>query len=399
VYADDHKGTHGVAGDYEGSPCVQILEPHKNSMADWIPPENSRGVVKNAGETLRNSKDPFKELGAMAILNNWKASHELPLNAIMRTVSKYVNEISLPNNTVQRRKRTESILLKLEKQAKLDLARMQDLVGFRVVFRHSDHRRNIEAVEKLTEMIDRGNIKSEVANIRNYIHEPRETGYRSVHVIFKYKSEKHSKHNNMRVELQIRTRMQHIWATAVETVDMIESSILKQGYGSRDWLNFFRIMSSLMSIDEGTLVLSPQEKGQLHHDLKVVSGKINASFTLKIATALNAHLRKAYQEIIEQKKLQKKKARAGYVLIKLDLEPYFNNEKIKPNFEFLIFSDDEQNKATEMYGDWEEDTHGNEFCYVLLGKGETLDGFQKGFPNYFADIREFIDLHNGYVNT
>ncbi len=367
-------------------------------MSNWIFPEYSRTQVRKAGDILRESNDPFLEVESINILNNWKAAHELPLDQIMEGVIEYTEQFDFEKTISQRRKRTESILLKLKLQPKLDLARMQDLVGFRIVFRHEDHKKNREAIDKLfTELtyIEKG---LKIKRKKNYIAEPRKSGYRSVHIIFQLDSPEYEDHKTMQVELQIRTRMQHIWATAVETVGMFDKSNLKQGLGDKQWLRFFRIMSDIMAMDEGTMAFDEERMSKLCEELRKISKENNVVQQLNVIQAQHTALRKAFHDSEKASRVDSAQFTPDYFLVKLDLIPFFENKDHEPTIEVQTFSNDEHVKATEKYGEWEEDTHSHPLCFVLLAKSKNLEAFQQGFPNYFADIREFMKLHNQYVS-
>jgi putative GTP pyrophosphokinase len=73
-------------------------------------------------------------------------------------------------------------------------------------------------------------VRAEFVKRYDYIAAPKETGYRSVHLIFKYRSQssKHRAWNGLRVEIQLRSRLQHAWATAVETVDTFTRQTLRR---------------------------------------------------------------------------------------------------------------------------------------------------------------------------
>ncbi len=43
------------------------------------------------------------------------------------------------------------------------------------------------------------------------------------------------------IELQLRTRLQHEWATAVETMGTFLQSSLKSSQGPEEWLDFFSL--------------------------------------------------------------------------------------------------------------------------------------------------------------
>lgn len=367
-------------------------------MFVWIFPEYSRTQVRRAGDILRNSNNPFEEIESIKILNNWKAAHELPLHQIMEKMIGYTDQYDFEKTISQRRKRTESILLKLELQPKLDLARMQDLVGFRIVFRHNDHEKNRKAIDDLIEEIAYMEMGPRVTRVRNYIDEPRKSGYRSVHIILQLNDPEFEQLRKMQVELQIRTRMQHIWATAVETVGMFEESNLKQGLGDQKWLNFFRIMSDLMAMDEGTMAIDEDLRQKLRDELREISEEKGVAQELGYIEIQHIALRKALHDTEKGSEDNANQATPDYFLVKVDLIPYWEDEGNEPSIEVLTFSNNQHIAATEKYGEWEEDTHSNPLCFVLLAKSENLEAFQQGFPNYFADIREFKELHQRYVS-
>tara|TARA_B100000575_G_scaffold174015_1_gene139446 strand:- start:477 stop:1622 length:1146 start_codon:yes stop_codon:yes gene_type:complete len=381
-------------------------------MGDWIKPANSRSEVRRAGEVLRRSKHAegghLSESDALNILNNWKAAHELPLDIVFRSVMGHLDFTCHDRTIVSRRKRTESILLKLEQLPKLDLSRMQDLVGFRIVFRSDDPRQNIECVEKLTERIRNAKWEdTKPTRFANYIDDARDSGYRSQHIIFKYDSKNNPEYKNMQVELQVRTKLQHIWATAVETVGMFRRSHLKQGIGDEKWLEFFRVMSMLMQFDEDPYPdIHNDERGRLKLRLRDISHEIKADRNLKVIALQHAVLEKTFKKIEREMK-----GNIGYVLMTLDLGDIrivdwgekeaigSSKVKLKAKIKLKSFPMDASEDATTEYGIEEKIASRDTSKYVLLAKGEDLNQLRDGFPNYFADIEEFIKIHSGYLET
>jgi len=57
------------------------------------------------------------------------------------------------------------------------------------------------------------------------------------------------------LELQLRTRLQHTWATAVETMGTFRGEALKSRQGSKEWLEFFALISSAFAHVEKTPLL------------------------------------------------------------------------------------------------------------------------------------------------
>lgn len=85
----------------------------------------------------------------------------------------------------------------------------------------------------------------------DYIQNPKPDGYRSHHLVFKYIGKGDDQvFNGRRIEIQVRTRLQHAWATAVEAVGLFRGEDLKGGNGSADWLRLFQLMSSEFAMAE-----------------------------------------------------------------------------------------------------------------------------------------------------
>jgi ppGpp synthetase/RelA/SpoT-type nucleotidyltranferase len=135
----------------------------------------------------------------------------------------------------QRLKRTPSIIAKLKRFESMDLARMHDIGGLRAVLG------NVENVRRLQEEYKKTTFKHKLVREDDYIAQPKEDGYRSVHLVFQYKNDRAPDYDGLRLELQIRTKLQHAWATAVETMSTFLGKAMKAGQGDRPWLHFFAI--------------------------------------------------------------------------------------------------------------------------------------------------------------
>ena len=119
----------------------------------------------------------------------------------------------------KRFKRTPSIIKKLKRFSSMELDRMQDIAGCRAIF---SNRKKLEKVKrKLKQKID--------FRIKDYIENPKDDGYRGIHLICKCN---HANCNqNFFVEVQLRTKIQHSWATAVEIVYLLTKQKLKSNEG------------------------------------------------------------------------------------------------------------------------------------------------------------------------
>ena len=74
---------------------------------------------------------------------------------------------------------------------------------------------------------------------------PKKDGYRSIHLVYKL-----ARTPNLFLEIQLRSQLQHIWATGVEVFGTLQNSSFKSGQGSKKWLDFFALLSSAFAIKE-----------------------------------------------------------------------------------------------------------------------------------------------------
>ena len=127
----------------------------------------------------------------------------------------YVKELSGKHGIVaQRLKRVPTILDKIKnRQQQMQLGRMQDVGGLRAIVT------DIRQLNDLKKKYARLRTKHSLERVHDYISETKESGYRGVHIIYKYHSPEKPQYDGLYVEIQLRTRLQHLWATAVETVD------------------------------------------------------------------------------------------------------------------------------------------------------------------------------------
>src|SRR5262249_3484605 len=72
--------------------------------------------------------------------------------------------------------------------------------------------------------------------------------------VYRYTSDRATTYNNHLIEVQLRSRLQHAWATGVETVGMMLGQALKSNEGEHDVLEFFKLASWAFAYLEETSV-------------------------------------------------------------------------------------------------------------------------------------------------
>lgn len=226
-------------------------------MKRWVVPEHSNKAVQRASRMIGKGNGTSEEIqAARDVLSNYRLAHAFPLNAVTVTVRQRALKVNQNAVVAERRKRLPTIIDKLKRHPTMSVTTMQDLGGCRVVFE------TVAEVDELVGiLVDLPRSKNRVKKVYDYLRDdlgPRDSGYRGVHLVYEYGASK-SEYHGLRIELQVRTQLQHAWATAVETMDLFSGSELKYGKGDADTLRFFVLVASLMAHEEHTAAVPGAE--------------------------------------------------------------------------------------------------------------------------------------------
>lgn len=302
---------------------------------------------------------------ALNIINKWRTSHLLPLiilkNKLLRTLKE--NNIE-PNLVSQRLKRLSSIEYKLDLNPSMGLGGMQDIGGFRSVLK------DVQDLKNLDNALRHQKSHHKLEKVVDYIQNPKHTGYRSIHYIYKYSSNKEM-YDGLKLELQIRTKLQHNWATAVETAGIITKTSLKSNQGPDKWLDFFKIVSSLFAIKEELPVME-EHKELTMQELMVQCYKYCGE--LNILTKLKA-IR------VSSNRIEKDKFPGDYYLLNINI--------ISMSVNIKIYNKQQFETATNEYLRLEKTINENENAVVLVS-ASSIRTLKKAYPSYFLDTSEFI---------
>jgi hypothetical protein len=333
-------------------------------------PEFSRREVNRAGETFVAAEATADEKEhALYVINNWRASHNFPLNTFQMRLRKMARKINPTSLIAQRIKRLASIKLKLQRYPDMNMAQIQDIGGCRAIMR------DVNEVDRLVDIYkheSRG-IKHKLHKDQDYILKPKDSGYRGVHFIYKYRSDKATDYDDMRIEIQLRTLIQHSWATAVEIVGTFIKQSLKSSQGEVDWLRFFALMSSAMAIAEGkpTVPDTPEDLDELRKEIIYYSDKLG----------VEAHL-SAFKKSIEVLGADRRVSNAHYYLLELD--PVSRRVSIK------AYTQTQLSVATADYARLEKRIS-NDSKDVVLVAADSVEALRLAFPNYYMDADIFLN--------
>lgn len=334
-------------------------------MAEQI----SKSQLDKAGRTIRLiSSTPEEIKNATNLISQWRSLYLTPLSAINMLLRNNVQRL-FPDALVARRlKRMPSIIKKLKRFSDMQVSRMQDIGGVRVIMN------NISDVYKLQEILveNHGNHILKIPP-KDYIKAPKQDGYRSLHQIFFYKGRDHFNFDGLSIELQIRTRLQHAWATAVETLGIIEQTSFKSGEGNDLSKMFFRIASALCAFDEGQPLPPGFENTtpeSLVYRFKEIDAKTKATHRLKALSVQTIH---------STKKHSKKEEFLLLILhTEIDGTGQLKTIPIKGPMGTMLYNSEEQKSKN------------NPNVSVLLMSVAKLHELREAYPNYYLDASLFL---------
>ncbi len=331
-------------------------------------PQYSKSKVNRAGDILV-SPDAYSaadQRSATLILANWRACHGYPINTFQATLRHKLRAGYGQTIVAQRLKRAPSIIAKLERFEGMQLARMQDIGGLRAVVSSVTRVRRLEKEYRDTVFEHR------LVSSKNYIDEPKEDGYRSVHLIYRYANSRVQDYNGLSLELQLRTQLQHAWATAVETMGTFLGQALKSGEGEGRWREFFSKASAALAIIEHTAPIPGFEgldRKQVFEDVARTERELRVLDKLKSFAIAAEHI-------------TAEMGQGAYHLIVLD-----SGQRTVAIHPYAIARLDE---AITAYTNVEQRTRAGEPVEAVLVSAGPIGALRKAFPNYFLDTQVFL---------
>lgn len=310
-------------------------------------------------------EDPAK---AFEIVWNWRVAHSYPLNALHMTLRNRTLNVDGGALTAQRLKRFESIVRKLRRTQTetMHLSQMQDIGGCRAVVRNMDRLRALHSI------YEERPLRHSLTKTRDYISRPKYDGYRSIHLMYRFSGRATSvPWDKLRIEIQLRTKFQHAWATAVETVDAFTGQDLKFGEGHPEWRRFFALMGSVHAIYE----YSPTVPGTPDTHTGLVAEVRDLEQSLGVIDSLNSY------RLITQHIVGWRGGPRDWFLIKLKPE--------ERSAEVGRYSVANFNRAETDLSRAEDEFKGTRNQAVLVSAA-SVNELKRAYPNYFADAGHFV---------
>jgi hypothetical protein len=324
-----------------------------------------------SGRALPSGASDLKN--AYEIAANWRAAHGYPLYILVKTLHNRAHQVDREAIVVRRLKRMPAIISKLDRFPKMSLATMQDIGGCRAVVR------TVRMVDKLVSLYKETSPSTfnVVGGSKNYVAEPKPDGYRSVHLVYQYCGKSQGEaFGGLRIELQLRSRLQHAWATAVEIVDTITGQGLKLGRGADSWRRFFALTGSLTALEEERPPVpnTPTCRNELAAELRDISPLVNfPSVLYALASGVEG--------------IASVRDGALFYILVLDSERMVTHVK--------GFS--AETEAIEEYGNFEQQALGKPHIQTVLVSADSVESLRTAYPNYYMDARVFVRFVQGML--
>lgn len=341
------------------------------SVAEYPHLEYSMNAVRRAGKriakTVHWNPDQRDEIiRTFTIANSWRDSHVLPMRSIRLSIIQRMRHGRMNGFTAARPKRLSSIRKKLQRLG-CQLDQINDLGGCRAVLH------DIDAVNTLMAEC-RERVPHEVRQEYPYIEAPKHDGYRSHHMVYRFHGKGDRKpFDGRRIELQIRTRLQHSWATAVEAVGLFRGEDMKAGQGDPEWLRLFQLMSAEFAHTEKCApVPGMPDRSKRIAELRDLNAKLGAASFLDDLKNATRFVRGYVYE-----------RGARYYLLRYDHAK--RSVEVEPHFSAV-----EGTKALSL-AEQVIELEPSDNAKVVLVEVDKIDSLVEAYPNYFGDVSLFIE--------
>lgn len=301
----------------------------------------------------------------MQVLSNWREAHTYPMQAILMLLRTHAQRVDAKAVVSQRLKRAVSIREKLRRCPSMKLDRMQDIAGCRAIVE------NANQVDELHLRLANSRTQNYLARDDDYIKDPKESGYRGVHMVYKYVGTKEHL-AGLSVEVQIRSQLQHAWATSVEIVDTFTGQSLKAGHGETDWYRFFKLASVLIAERERRPLgeeFSCREEALA--EFRTLNERLRALERLDAFAVTTHHVKQGISEGFR------------HFILQLDLA----TRKLR----LVKFKQNQLDRATQRYRELEQEQGERLNSNVVLVSADSVKNVKTAFPNYFADSKRFVN--------
>lgn len=334
-------------------------------IANQFDPEEIDEAGRILARMYASGEDINQRPELTTLISRWRAVHGVPLHTFRDNFSRKVGKNGI---VAQRLKRLPTMLSKLKRLKRFGLSELQDIAGCRVIVKTPDD------AFRLASDYAESRIRHVRSGYKNYISNPKVSGYRGLHLIYAYQSDRRAELNGLQTEIQLRSELQHQWATAVETAGAFTGDNLKSGDGNTTWLRFFALMGSLIANMENAPSVpgTPLSRGRLIDEIRACDSEIGISEQLKTFRAISLGLQNF------------NRYKNPWVVLVMNLDAGRTTGR--------LFKAEEEERAGTWFIQQELENRGNPKIEVAMLSAKSLSELRRAYPNFIADLAGFRNL-------
>lgn len=311
----------------------------------------SKGQVRNLSSRLKNiNYNPTTE--DIQQLHELRMEYRDFLSATFRVLSEEADKVDSKSICTYRIKRVESIISKLHRFPNTSLVTMEDLAGCRCILSSR------QSIPRLVEAIKK---RLNVTRERDYITDTPSTGYKSYHLTIQ-----DDNNSRLKLEIQLRSRVHHNWATLVEITDQVLGTKIKENHDNPDLMEFHRLFSkseSEITIEDKKCLLKIADK----YDYVARIGQLFIKN--------NREMRSLYNEI--------NSTTDAFFLVETD------NQKLNTFAHFSDFREAEE-AYIKRYAELSKDSNSSANLLLFHTPQPDFDTISMAYSNYFLTYNELF---------
>lgn len=226
----------------------------------------TKGEINRLGQRIGASSSV--DIDDLNMLQEYRQTFQEPIARVFTFVLNATRKIDKQCIVTYRIKRIDTIIEKLHRfsdnpNGGMDLSRMWDIAGCRCILNSFDNKRLYRLLKVIQEEYGYD------CKLNDYVLNPKESGYRSIHVYVK------DKETGKPIEIQIRNVEQHNWATLVEIVDLLYGEKNKENGAKSELGRFLYLYSRAKDLSEkkfAEMLKIEREKQVFDRMIEVLTG-------------------------------------------------------------------------------------------------------------------------------
>lgn len=201
-----------------------------------------------------------------------------------------------------------------------------------------------------------------------------------MHLIYEYQGRSQDgAFCGLKLEVQIRSVLQHAWATALETIDTFTYQAVKSRLGNDLWKRFFALTATAIALGEKRPAVpdTPTNREELSQELKPLCKKLRVPDVFYgLSLGLRTTTEKKVTDVL------------AYILV-LDTE--------ERTVRTIAYASNES--AAEDYIGLEKENFEKPNIQTVLVSVDSVAALKKAYPSFCLDARRFTKLVNQLIDS